>query len=131
MIFLSFIRLTHLCPLCLQVIFTNGVKQVSKTYAPYCLDYGQNGQKRIVKNGKWYLKQGNQSPESGEDQKPVLPVYTRTIKNALFLIMTESAGTQVFTHQNFSLARATQMSEFRNPHRRVKLQKSSLITKQN
>lgn len=131
MIFLSFIRLTRLCFLRLQAIFANGVKQASKTYAHYCLDYGQNGQKRIVKIEKWYLIQGNRGSESGEDQKPVLPVYTRTIKNALFLIVTESAGTQVFTHQNFSLARATQMSEFRNPHRRVKLQKSSLITKQN
>ncbi|QDU08404.1 hypothetical protein [Gimesia aquarii] len=131
MIFLSFVRLTRLYVLRLQVIFTNGVKQVSKTYAPYCLDYGPIAQNRIVKIEKWYLKHGNQSLKSGEDQKPVLPVYTRTIKNALFLIVTESAGTQVFTHQNFSLARATQMSEFRNPHRRVKLQKSSLITKQN
>lgn len=103
-------------------IITNGVKQVSKTYAPYCPDFGQIAQMRIVKIDKWHLIQGNQSSQNGEDQEPVLHVYAPTIKNALFLMVTESAGTKVFTHQFFSLARATQIKEFRNRRSHVKLQ---------
>lgn len=129
--FSSIISLIYLRCLRLRVIIINGVKQASKTYAPYCLDFGQIAQMRIVKIDKWYPIQGNQSSQSGEDQERVLHVYAPTIKNALFLIVTESAGTKVFTHQFFSLARATQTTEFRNRRGHVKLQKYSLNTELN
>lgn len=83
MTFLSLISLICLSSLRLYAIITNGVKQASKTYAPYCLDYGQIAQKRIVKNNKWHLIQGNQSSQNGEVQERVLHVYAPNNKKRL------------------------------------------------